>query len=89
MPTHDATLDRIETIGVPRLLRLLNWGVSCGRGPVFKMIGKHETIILQKDFEHGRRYRHLFRSWVGFVESCGANEGQLIFNSWTEKFLVQ
>src|SRR5260221_14758637 len=44
------------------LLRLLNWGVSCGCGPVFKMIGQHETIILQNDFEHERRYRHLVRS---------------------------
>jgi|HubBroStandDraft_6_1064221.scaffolds.fasta_scaffold610633_2 hypothetical protein len=60
--------------------------ISCGRGPVFKMIGKHEPIILQKDFEHGRRYRHLFRSWVDFVESCCQNEGQHIFNSWAEKF---
>ena len=25
------------------------------------MIGKHETIILQKDFEHGRRFRHPLR----------------------------
>jgi hypothetical protein len=50
------------------------------------MIGKHEPIILQKDFEHGRRYRHLFRSWVDFVESCCQNEGQHIFNSWAEKF---
>src|SRR5258708_19455467 len=63
--------------------------ISCGRGPVFKMIGKHETIILQKDFEHGRRYRHLFRSWIDFVESCCRNEGQHIFNSWPEKFLFQ
>src|SRR5260221_12058165 len=74
------------------VLCYVSWSIgaiSCGRGPVFKMIGKHETIILQKDFEHGRRYRHLFRSWVDFVESCCRNEGQHIFNSWAEKSLVQ
>ncbi len=53
------------------------------------MIGKHEAIILQKDFEHGRRYRHPFRSRVDFVESCCRNEGKHILNSRTEEFLVQ
>jgi hypothetical protein len=56
---------------------------------VVQVVGKHLAIILQKDFEHGRRYRHPFRSRVDFVESCCRNEGQHILNSWAEKFLVQ
>src|ERR1700726_2183999 len=45
-------------------------GFWCGYGSVVEVVGKHEAIILQKDFEHGRRYRHPFRSRVDFVESC-------------------
>src|ERR1700730_8869597 len=46
------------------LLRLLNWGLSCGCGSVLEVTAKHKTVILQRDFEHGRRYRHPFRSRV-------------------------
>ena len=64
-------------------------GFWCGYGSVVEVVGKHDTIILQKDFEHGRRYRHPFRSRVDFVESYCRNEGKHILNSWAEKFIVQ
>src|SRR4029077_319518 len=53
-----------------------------------EMFGKHQTIILQKDFKHRRAYRHIYRGGVKLVESCCRDEAQHIFNTLTKKRFI-